>query len=365
MTLEIKIPLVNPNETEAFLASLYVREGDWVEKDALICTLETTKSTADVYADSAGYFVGQRFKVGDTVIAGDILGYLAESVDWKPPDQGYIGEDQQASRKSNSELRITKPALVLAESFNLDLSKLSPGVLITEKVVREFLREISEAEPVQEDHEFNPRAILIYGGGGHGKSILELIESSNVFDVVGFIDDGVPKGEIVMGVQILGNKELLPKLHTQGVRQAVNAVGGIGNVRVRQVVFGRLIQAGFSFPTLVHPTACVEKSAKLSPGVQVFPLAYIGSEVEVGFGAIVNTGAIVSHECVLGDLVNISPGAVLAGGVEVGEGALIGMGATINLQVRVGAGARVGNGATVKSDVPEGGVVSAGTIWPK
>jgi acetyltransferase-like isoleucine patch superfamily enzyme len=40
------------------------------------------------------------------------------------------------------------------------------------------------------------------------------------------------------------------------------------------------------------------------------------------------------------------------------------MGATINLNVKIGAGARIGNGATVKSDVPEKGIVRAGSIWP-
>jgi acetyltransferase-like isoleucine patch superfamily enzyme len=41
------------------------------------------------------------------------------------------------------------------------------------------------------------------------------------------------------------------------------------------------------------------------------------------------------------------------------------MGVTINLGVKIGKGARIGNGATVKADVPENGIVKAGTIWPK
>ena len=55
---------------------------------------------------------------------------------------------------------------------------------------------------------------------------------------------------------------------------------------------------------------------------------------------------------------------MLAGAVQIGSGALIGMGATVNLSVVVGGNAKVGNGATIKSDVPENGIVRAGTIWP-
>jgi acetyltransferase EpsM len=41
------------------------------------------------------------------------------------------------------------------------------------------------------------------------------------------------------------------------------------------------------------------------------------------------------------------------------------MGVTVNLNVRIGAGARVGNSATVKADVPDGGIVRAGAVWPE
>jgi acetyltransferase EpsM len=182
--------------------------------------------------------------------------------------------------------------------------------------------------------------------------------------LVGVIDDGLTRGEAILGVPVLGGNQMLTELHEAGTRLAINAVGGIGDVRVRVRVFQRLAQAGFACPAVVHPTAHIEASASLNPGVQVFAHAYVGSDSRVGYGAIVNTGAILSHDCQLGEYTNISPGAILAGEVQIGAGSLIGMGATINLRVRVGAGARIGNGATVKSDVPERGVVRAGTIWP-
>jgi acetyltransferase-like isoleucine patch superfamily enzyme len=33
--------------------------------------------------------------------------------------------------------------------------------------------------------------------------------------------------------------------------------------------------------------------------------------------------------------------------------------------VKIGDRARIGNGATVKQDVPAGGIVHAGAVWPR
>jgi sugar O-acyltransferase (sialic acid O-acetyltransferase NeuD family) len=242
---------------------------------------------------------------------------------------------------------------------------LSTDQLVTEAMVRRMLEQSDQVEKFAvPEGAFDPTALIIYGGGGHGKSLIDLARLLGSYRLVGIVDDGIPRGEKIMDLPVLGGSEVLPELFAQGVRLAVNAVGGIGNVQIRIKVFEKLAKAGFVCPALVHPRAFVEASAALSPGVQIFAHAYVGSQTRLGYGCIVNTGAILSHDCVLGDYVNISPGAILAGEVQVGAGALIGMGATINLQARVGAGARIGNGATVKQDVPEEGVVRAGSTWP-
>ncbi len=206
--------------------------------------------------------------------------------------------------------------------------------------------------------------MVLYGGGGHGKVLIELIQTLGMYRLVGIIDDGLVAGNQVLGVPVLGGAEILPHLYQKGVRLAVNGVGGIGRPEVRWRVFEILLRAGLTCPALVHPSAYVERSAQLEGGVQVLPQAYISSAVKVGFGTVVNAGVVVSHDCVLGQCVNLSPGALLAGGVRVEDFAQIGMGATINIGITIGRGARVGNGATVKADVPSGGVVRAGTIWP-
>jgi acetyltransferase EpsM len=358
----ILIPLLNPNEPEALLAGLHVREGQAVQPGDVLCTLETTKSAAEVSAEAAGYVIGLRFEAGQTVRSGQVLGYLADSPDSLPPEPtapAPAAEPAQAPAGLRGGLRITQPALKLAQSLGVDLSLLPAGQLVTEAVVRS-LSAAAETAPA----EFDPAALVIYGGGGHAKALIDLLRLEGTYRIEGIIDDGLPAGMQIMDLPVLGGAAALAGLYRRGVRQAVNAVGGIGDIRVRKTVFQRLEDAGFTCPTVVHPRAMVEPSASLAEGVQVFPLAYVGSEAQIGFGAIINTGAIVSHECSVGAYANLSPGAILAGQVEIGAGALVGMGVTLNLRVKVGANARIGNGATVKEDVPAGAIVRAGSIWP-
>jgi acetyltransferase EpsM len=358
-SIPVPAPLVNPNEPEALLQAIHIPDGQPVAQGDVLCTLETTKSTLEVEAPTAGFVVGWRFEKGQVVPAGETLCSIADTADWSPAEI-----KETASTPAPAKGRFTQPALSLAREHGLDLESFPPGILITEAMVRDAIQQARKKELALPPSAFDPTAILIYGGGGHGKALIELLRAQGAYRIVGFIDDDKNCDKQVIGVPLLGGREALPEIYSQGVRLAVNAVGGIGNSATRIDVFHRLAEAGFTCPAVVHHTAYIEPSAQLSPGVQVMPHAYVGSQAVISFGTIINTGAIVSHDCTLGEYANLSPGSILAGEVQVGSGVLIGMGVTVNLQVRIGAGARIGNGATVKSNVPENAVVRAGSTWP-
>jgi sugar O-acyltransferase (sialic acid O-acetyltransferase NeuD family) len=360
--ISVQFPLINPNEPEAMLAAVHVQAGQHVKRGEVLCTLETTKSAADLLAETDGFVAGLQHAPGDNVRAGETFCYLADEPGWTPPEPDATTRQGESALPAG--LRITQPALVLAKEKGLDLGKLPIGPLVTESLLRPLVEQAGLATYAPPHGPFDPTAILVYGGGGHGKSLVDLLRALGSYHIVGFVDDGLEPGARIMDLAVLGGSEVLTGLAEKGVRLAVNAVGGIGDIGVRVQVFQKLAQAGFACPAVAHPSAWIEPSASLAAGVQIFPHAYVGSEAQLGYGAIVNTGAIVSHDCRIGDYANISPGAMLAGEVQVGAAALVGMGATINLQVRIGAGARIGNSATVKTDVPEKGVVRAGAVWP-
>jgi sugar O-acyltransferase (sialic acid O-acetyltransferase NeuD family) len=212
---------------------------------------------------------------------------------------------------------------------------------------------------------FDPTRVIIYGGGGLSKMIIETVRATGAYQIVGVIDDSRPQGSDVIGAPVLGGEEVLPDLFNNGVRMAVNSVGGIGNYKVRWGVFERLAEAGFVCPAIVHPTAFIDQSAILEAGVLVLAQSYVSAKAVVGMGTLINNTVVVSHDNVLGVCTTLSPGAKLAGDVILEDFVQIGMNATINIGVRVGKEALIGNGATIKKDVPPGTRVYAGDIWPK
>ena len=46
------------------------------------------------------------------------------------------------------------------------------------------------------------RPLIIYGGGGHGKTLLELVQAAGIYRVAGIVDDGLAQGSDILGVPV-------------------------------------------------------------------------------------------------------------------------------------------------------------------
>jgi sugar O-acyltransferase (sialic acid O-acetyltransferase NeuD family) len=358
----VLVPLVNPNEPEARVVDVLVQDGAAIEAEDAICVLETTKATVEVNAPESGYVRALSVAPGDIVSAETLVCVITSTAD-EPVELASASKEQEEGATPVG-LRITKPALALARELGLDLTALPIGPLVTEA----FVSGLAGQQPAEAQEPVSlPKTlagILIYGGGGHAKAIIDLLRRAGGYRIAGIVDDKLQRDATVAGVPVLGARQALPELAERGIRLAVNAVGALADFASRVEIFEMLSGHGFAFPTIVHPAATVESTAVLEEGVQVFANAYVGSDVVVKFGTIVNTGVILSHDCVIGEYGHVAPGAILAGSVHVGPRSLIGMGVTTAVGVRIGGDVRIGNAAQVNRDMPDRTIVAAGSTWP-
>ena len=192
--------------------------------------------------------------------------------------------------------------------------------------------------------------VVVVGAGGHAKVVIELIRAEGLYDVVALLDaDATPRR--VLGVEVVGDDDALPRLRADGMANAFIALGGNA---LRLKVAGRARGLGFDLVNAVSPAAVISPTARLGVGVAVMAGAVINAEARIEDLAIVNTNASIDHDCVLGEACHVAPGCALAGGVTVGRLAFLGIGTVAIPGVKIGEGAELGAGACVVKDIPAG-----------
>jgi UDP-perosamine 4-acetyltransferase len=191
-------------------------------------------------------------------------------------------------------------------------------------------------------------SVVLIGGGGHAKVIIEIMEASGGFDIAGCVTANT-RDASVLDAPILGDDSCLPGLYASGIRHAFVATGA-NELRLR--LSSMAAEIGFKLVSAVSPQATVSPRARLKDGCAIMPGAVINSCATIGAGCIVNTGATVDHDCTIGDWVHLAPGTSLAGHVSICEGAFLGVGTRVIPDITIGAWAIVGAGTVVVRNLP-------------
>ncbi|MEP6655886.1 MAG: NeuD/PglB/VioB family sugar acetyltransferase [Betaproteobacteria bacterium] len=189
--------------------------------------------------------------------------------------------------------------------------------------------------------------LLIFGCGTFAVQALEIAELAGGVTPIGFINSlEIP----APGTTLEG----LPVFHIDALPQPPGeamVISGLVSNR-RRSGLESLAQRGYQFATLVHPSACVSRRAKLRPGCLISSGAQIAAYADLREHVVVNRSASIGHDVCVGAYTTVGPGAVIAGMVEVGDGAYIGVGAVVREKMTIGPGAVVGAGAVVVNAVP-------------
>lgn len=196
------------------------------------------------------------------------------------------------------------------------------------------------------------KPLILIGDGGHAEV---LIETARLLGrrILGVTSTEEPAGKEICGVRILGDDDVVTK-HSLNEVELVNGIGSVDIPRHRSVVFSRFKKLGYTFATVVHPTAIISSNVHLEEGVQLAAGAIVQTGCHVGMNTIINTGSILDHHCQVDAHSHLAPGVVCSGGVRIGERSHIGASSTVIQEIRIGDDVLVAAGAVVTKDLPNG-----------
>ena len=195
--------------------------------------------------------------------------------------------------------------------------------------------------------------IVLFGGGGHCKSVIDTIEQEGKFAVAGIVDMPARLHEKLLGYEVFANDDDLPRL-AKAYKHFFITIGHVLDSRPRRHLYELLMTHGCRLPVIISPRAYVSPHASLGQGTLVMPFAFINAGVMIGPNCIVNTSCIIEHDSMIGANNHISTACVVNGTCTIGNNNFIGTNATLLNNLTIGNSNLIGAAAVVVKNVGDG-----------
>lgn len=198
------------------------------------------------------------------------------------------------------------------------------------------------------------RPLILIGGGGHCKSVIEVAESAG-YEIKGILDmpDEVGK-EVLPGHKVIGTDDEIP----QYVEECdfIITVGFIKNPALRIKLYNKVKAAGGRLATIIASTAHVSKYAELGEGTVIMHHAFVNAGAKIGDNCIINTFVNIEHDAEVGNQCHISTGTMVNGECKIGENCFIGSQSVCANCIEIASDIIVGAGSVVRKSIRVKGI---------
>jgi len=191
------------------------------------------------------------------------------------------------------------------------------------------------------------KEIILIGGGGHCKSVIDVIEQEGKFQIIGIVDKPELLGVKVLGYPVIGNDSDLVDL-SKKYRYALVTVGQIKSSSLRVRLFKLAIKVGLTMPNIISPRSYVSKHAMIGQGTVIMHDALVNANAKIGENCIINSKALIEHDAIIEDFCHIATNAVINGAAIVRQGSFLGSGVITKQSVKVKKNSFIKAGSLVK-----------------
>lgn len=197
-------------------------------------------------------------------------------------------------------------------------------------------------------------SLYLIGGGGHCRSVIDVIESLGCYRIAGIIDMQDQLGQQVLDCKVVATDKDFARLNRDDCGFIVT-IGQVGSPLARIRVFATLKELKASLPVVISPYAHVSRYSQLGEGTSVMHGATVNSASIIGVNCILNSHCLIEHDAVIGDHCHISTGAVVNGACRVGDRSFVGSNSVLAQNVSITSDVIIGAGTVVHRDISEPG----------
>lgn len=194
--------------------------------------------------------------------------------------------------------------------------------------------------------------IILVGGGGHCKSVIDVIEAEGLYQIAGIVDVAEKVGSSLLGYSVIATDNDLVHL-AKDVKNFCVTVGHIKSNALRRSLFVHLKNLGVNLPVIKSPHARVANYTAIGEGTVIMHRAVVNTSATVGACCILNTGCVIEHDVTVGNFCHIAPLSAVNGSCVIEEDCFVGSNAVIIPGITIRRNSLIAAGAVILSDVDE------------
>lgn len=196
------------------------------------------------------------------------------------------------------------------------------------------------------------KKIAIIGSGGFGREVKTIIDAINkekeIYEFIGFFDDGIEAREIINGFPVLGGIEELNNFD-----ELIAIAVAIGNPATKKNIISKLTNPKISFPNIISPEAQISADyVTIGKGNIICGGTILTCNIQIEDFVILNLMCTVGHDTVIKSYCSFMPSVNISGDVVIHKSVYVGTGAKIINQLEIGENTIVGAGAVVAKTLP-------------
>jgi acetyltransferase-like isoleucine patch superfamily enzyme len=347
---KVTVPNIDVNEDSATIVDIYIENGEKVQKEDIICSIETTKVVEDISANFPGYLFFPK-KIGDRVKYNEVLFYIRDTIEEK------IDIKENNAKKDFTIInKLTNKAKKFIEDHEIDITKFADSLQNYNNIKVSDIEKIIHSKN-NYNYDNYVKRILIIGAGTSGEVVADILLDNPKYRIVGFVDDSPLENFSFYNIPIIANN--IRSIVEPEIRKMFDAVviSFGGDLNKKHDIFLELKESGISFINAIDKTAKIGRNVSLGFGNVIGANTYIGTSTAIGDNNWIASSVNIDHHNRVGSSNLFGPGFVSPGKVEIGSKNMFGANSSLSNKVIIGNHNTIMNNIAVYKNIEDDQVI--------